>query len=1077
MITPYQLLQESGFAQYTAMVRFHYNRDNTSLGAEKIAEMVRAIPGATRVSTVSLDKEHGIGIFNVKIISMKSPKEAYAALKKNALERYQGLITGVEVGANTIEVKGDFIIKEGKKPNTNLSKVIGQLLEEGLLLEVSIEELRRQYVECDPPKITPEVFEQIVQASDNKSNYATWLCKKVVDQLVPLEDLEGWHDAFQFFDRYKQRFQKKDLNQIKTAEDINAFKEDFKKVKQEVEDKKTGIKSNSQEKEEMPPYQVGNLTTSDGREWKVYKTKKGEYDIERKVGSGAKWCTVASLNMFNYYLTGPDDHYYIFVNRQHPDTCKYQIHHNSNQFADINNDTPRDLGQPFIIEFYEYLKEKEGRDLPERIERAKREYTETLNTWEKIKNNEPVLGSKIQIKQLPTGASYFVLPKNLEECALAIRDAGFTKGAACVSLAKSFTNGGRADYYILNPKSGNKDILSIYENHYNFEGQLRSYLNSEYGNANLPNCDENNVEDYKAFAEENHYSIEPKVLLRCNKDLPSLESYKWRESDTRKGYKVPVADIREGKFNRAALQLGRAVPGPNLVPFVREVPAGANILICQSEDFVHIVAVQEGTNKILMLYSEDCANSAQSLDKMIKVVRFLNVKVEDLEYDENGGFLRKWLEIGRWQGILKELKATIDCPGVDSEKLKVAKLDKTAILVHGNATAKKDAWAVYRPNDISTLFVILNDGRTYRWSPANSPVRIDGSCTRQGDFRLGTIKPKDLVTVYEGLKIQMPGPLEKLSGRIRPGERPNVLQALRTNEDNLQLRTINLHNYTRGWQQGRTYSISGRGIYGTWEQLGPAIQRSSPQYYQRIQQDLANYPGRRVDVFLFYHDNNPRHTWNGVVRAINQETNRVEWYARRYGYDMGTQWVFRALEPEEQAPAGEQGEGNYVAPQPRPVRQPRQARNAQAAAQPAAPAPEINQEMREQLAQLRRQSHNSPEVYVIPANRTQEILPALGFTNLNPGQDRNVVVYRAYEHRGQTTHVALVYGNGQTIVAGYPQNPTVATAAADSQQWRRLVRQLDNSVRTFQQCHDICQELHIPLPVAIQGWLVYRGQR
>ena len=66
MITPYQILKESGFAQYTAMVRFHYNRENTSLGAEKIAEMVRAIPGATRVSTVSLDKEHGIGIFNVK---------------------------------------------------------------------------------------------------------------------------------------------------------------------------------------------------------------------------------------------------------------------------------------------------------------------------------------------------------------------------------------------------------------------------------------------------------------------------------------------------------------------------------------------------------------------------------------------------------------------------------------------------------------------------------------------------------------------------------------------------------------------------------------------------------------------------------------------------------------------------------------------------------------------------------------------------------------------------------------------------------------------------------------------------
>lgn len=110
MVSTYKLLTESGFAQYTAMVRFKYNRDNTSLGAEKLAEMVRAIPGSTRVSTISLDKENGIAIFSVKLISAKTPKAAFVSFKENALKRFKGYLLSVEIGAGTIETKGNFIL-------------------------------------------------------------------------------------------------------------------------------------------------------------------------------------------------------------------------------------------------------------------------------------------------------------------------------------------------------------------------------------------------------------------------------------------------------------------------------------------------------------------------------------------------------------------------------------------------------------------------------------------------------------------------------------------------------------------------------------------------------------------------------------------------------------------------------------------------------------------------------------------------------------------------------------------------------------------------------------------------------
>lgn len=106
MISFDELLQEAGgFFQYKAVVLFKYNTQDSTLGAEKIAEIIRGLPGATRVSTASLDKDRGIVILNVKLISQKSAKTAFAALKKNALNRFRGIILDVKIGAGTIEVK------------------------------------------------------------------------------------------------------------------------------------------------------------------------------------------------------------------------------------------------------------------------------------------------------------------------------------------------------------------------------------------------------------------------------------------------------------------------------------------------------------------------------------------------------------------------------------------------------------------------------------------------------------------------------------------------------------------------------------------------------------------------------------------------------------------------------------------------------------------------------------------------------------------------------------------------------------------------------------------------------------
>lgn len=94
------------FYQYKALVRIKYTKDpEYNMGAEKLAEILRAIPSATRVSTASLDRTEGVGIFNVRLISQKSPKEAFIAFKKNCLTKFKRIILKVEIAVGSIETK------------------------------------------------------------------------------------------------------------------------------------------------------------------------------------------------------------------------------------------------------------------------------------------------------------------------------------------------------------------------------------------------------------------------------------------------------------------------------------------------------------------------------------------------------------------------------------------------------------------------------------------------------------------------------------------------------------------------------------------------------------------------------------------------------------------------------------------------------------------------------------------------------------------------------------------------------------------------------------------------------------
>lgn len=100
MIKLSQILTEVEFKTYEAMVKVIYGE----VEANKLGDVLRALPGVLTVTNAGANAEAKSSTFKVKIISQKSPEEAYSAFKSNAESKYS-FINQVEIGTETIEEK------------------------------------------------------------------------------------------------------------------------------------------------------------------------------------------------------------------------------------------------------------------------------------------------------------------------------------------------------------------------------------------------------------------------------------------------------------------------------------------------------------------------------------------------------------------------------------------------------------------------------------------------------------------------------------------------------------------------------------------------------------------------------------------------------------------------------------------------------------------------------------------------------------------------------------------------------------------------------------------------------------
>lgn len=203
-------------------------------------------------------------------------------------------------------------------------------LMEGILTEVSIEQLKTQFV--DSGKMSPDDFQEIVTSSNNKPAYATWLSKKLVDKLIKSEDIYKYEKYFKVFDRRKREYPFSDINQFKTKADISQFiSKSVELSSQEQEDpsKQKGVSKDDKYKE----FYIGEV---DG--FKVYKLPKGRTDLHGascELGSGTEWCTATGKidTYFKQYINeGP---LFIFIKGDE----KYQFHYESGSFMDTNDES------------------------------------------------------------------------------------------------------------------------------------------------------------------------------------------------------------------------------------------------------------------------------------------------------------------------------------------------------------------------------------------------------------------------------------------------------------------------------------------------------------------------------------------------------------------------------------------------------------------------------------------------------------------------------------------------------------------------------------------------------------------
>ena len=201
--------------------------------------------------------------------------------------------------------------------------VISRIVSESLL-EATASEIRDKYYQDVPEQDYKQLIFADPTSNPNKDKmgkYGKWILTLYKQGKLKTGDIPELRDSLTYFDRFKGKLEKKDINQYHSVHELYGTIKQFTKDPNQATSKSDELRKMKQ--------QGAEKVYEDGV-WLVIVPHTEQAAC--LYGKGTKWCTAATGddNMFKYY--NEEGRLYININKK--TGRKYQFHFESRQFMD-----------------------------------------------------------------------------------------------------------------------------------------------------------------------------------------------------------------------------------------------------------------------------------------------------------------------------------------------------------------------------------------------------------------------------------------------------------------------------------------------------------------------------------------------------------------------------------------------------------------------------------------------------------------------------------------------------------------------------------------------------------------------
>lgn len=217
--------------------------------------------------------------------------------------------------------------------------IISSIISETIVSETTASEIRDKYYKDVPEQDYKQLIFADPTSNPNKDKmgkYGKWILSLYKQGKLNTGDIPELKDSLTYFDKFKNKIEKKDINQYRSVPELYNAVKPFMDNPNQATSKTDELRKTKQE---------GAEKVYEDEEWIVIVSKTEQAAC--LYGKGTRWCTAAmgSKNMFDYYnRQGP---LYVNINKQTGE--KFQFHFQTGQFMDeednpIGRNLPEKIG-------------------------------------------------------------------------------------------------------------------------------------------------------------------------------------------------------------------------------------------------------------------------------------------------------------------------------------------------------------------------------------------------------------------------------------------------------------------------------------------------------------------------------------------------------------------------------------------------------------------------------------------------------------------------------------------------------------------------------------------------------------